>query len=67
VVHTSEVDKAVRDPVGQGGSHMYRLLTSVLGSFELLSLLLTEDSILDSCYEIWDNCANYYKEACMEL
>jgi hypothetical protein len=46
---------------------MYRLLTSVLGSFGLPSLLLTDDSIQDSCYEIWGSCANYYKKALMEL
>jgi hypothetical protein len=31
---------------------MYRLLTFVVGSFRLDSVLLMEDSILDSCYEI---------------
>jgi hypothetical protein len=46
---------------------MYRLLTSALGPFGLSSLLFTEDIILDSCYEIWGNCANYYKVALMEL
>jgi hypothetical protein len=46
---------------------MYRLLTSVLGSFGLSSLLLTEDSMQDSCYEIRGSCANYYKKALMEL
>ena len=46
---------------------MYRLLISVLCSFELSALLLTGDSILDSCYEIWGNCANYYKGTLMEF
>jgi len=46
---------------------VYRLLTCVLGSFGMSSLLLTEDGILDSCYEVWGNCANYDKEALMEL
>jgi hypothetical protein len=42
---------------------MHRLLTSVVGSFRLDCVLLTEDRILDSCYEIWGNFANNYREA----
>jgi hypothetical protein len=42
---------------------MYRLLISVVGSVRLDSVLLMEDSILDSCYEIWSNFANNCREA----
>ena len=45
---------------------MYRLVTFTLASFGL-SILLTEDSTQDSCYEIWGNCANSFRAALIEL
>ena len=54
-------------------SHRSRRLQNVqvtnicLGSFGLSSVLVTEDSTWDSCYEIWGNCGNSYRETLIEL
>jgi hypothetical protein len=40
-------------PARKRGSDTYRTLKFVGDSFGLDSVLLTEGSILDSCYEIW--------------
>ena len=37
-----------------GAYKMYRIIKFVVGSLELDSVLLTEGSILDPCYKIWE-------------
>jgi hypothetical protein len=48
----SGVVKASAHPKAHA-SQMYRLLNFIESSFRLDSILPTEDSILDPCYEIW--------------
>jgi hypothetical protein len=48
----SGVGKASAHPMAHA-SEMYRILKFVASSLRLDSILPTEDSILDPCYEIW--------------
>jgi hypothetical protein len=50
----SGIDKAPADLMAQEGPQTQRILKSVVGSFSLYSAPLTEGSILDPCYEIWE-------------
>ena len=47
--------------MGNGGSQTRRMQKFVMVSSRLDSFLLTESSILDSCYEIWEYFANSYR------
>ena len=40
--------------VGIRMSKTYRMLKFALGSFGMGSVLLTEGSVVDPCYEIWE-------------
>jgi hypothetical protein len=56
----SSVGKAPRRLRGAGSHQTHRSITFVVGSFGVDSVLLTEGSILDPGYEIW-NFANKYR------
>jgi len=54
LVTGSCVDVASIGPVGHGGPQKYRKLKYSLGSFGLEAILVTELSILDPCFELWE-------------
>jgi len=56
--HIRGTCKPPTDTAAQG-PQTYRIFTSAVGCFRLDSVLLTEGSILDRCYKIWQQLQYY--------